>query len=177
MENTLRQIFDSLIVIYKSILNDKQLLFIIIISFIIFFGLGFYLYNTIIKPNISFSYVTNKEYVNNTLDKDNNEDVLIMLFKTEWCPYCKSSMGEWNKFVNYIKELNQTIDYTIRTSVIDCDKQEDIANKYNIEAYPSIILLYKNKTYEYDASADKDNLIAFLESSTKKDNKVIYSKN
>ena len=168
MENSLRQIFDSIIIIYKSILNDKQLLFFIIISFIIFFGLGFYLYYTIIRPNISFSYVTNKEYVSNTLDKDNNEDVLIMLFKTEWCPHCKRSMGEWNKFEAHIKDLNETIDYNIRTSIIDCDKQEDIANKYNIEAYPSIILLYKNEIYEYDAAADKDNLISFLESSTKK---------
>ena len=66
--------------------------------------------------------------------------------------------------------------YTIRSSIIDCDKQEDIANKYNIESYPSIILLYKNKTYYYDASADKDNLITFLESSINKNNPVIYSK-
>jgi thiol-disulfide isomerase/thioredoxin len=177
MENSLREIYNSLIIIFKSILNDKQLLIIIIISLIIFISLSYYLFITFIKPNISFSYVTNKEYINNDLNKNNNDDVLIMLFKTEWCPHCKKALPEWYKFVDYIDELNETIDYTIRSSIIDCDKQEDIANKYNIESYPSIILLYKNKTYYYDASADKDNLITFLESSINKNNPVIYSKN
>ena len=158
----------------NRILADKFLLLLALIIAIIFLILVYFLYIHLIKPLIYKDHVINKEFTSKKDTKEN--DVLIIIFKTEWCPYCKSSMGEWNKFVNYIKELNQTIDYTIRTSVIDCDKQEDIANKYNIEAYPSIILLYKNKTYEYDASADKDNLIAFLESSTKKDNKVIYSK-
>ena len=173
MENTLIEIYNSLIIIYKSILNDKQLLTIITISFIIFIALSFYLYEVFIKPNISFSYVRNKEYVSDTLN-ENNDDVLIMLFKTEWCPYCKQAMPEWNKFVDYINKLNETIDYNIRSSIIDCDKQEDIANKYNIDAYPSIILLYKNKTYEYDAKANKNNLIKFLESSIEQDNPVIY---
>jgi len=173
MENTLTEIYNSLIIIYKSIFNDKQLLIIILISFIIFISLSYYLFVTFIKPNISFSYVTNKEYVSNT--EDNSDDVLIMLFKTEWCPHCKQAMPEWNNFVNYINKLNETIDYKIRTSVIDCDKQEDIANKYNIEAYPSIILLYKNTTYEYDAKTNKNNLIKFLESSIQKDTPIIYS--
>jgi thiol-disulfide isomerase/thioredoxin len=174
MENTLTEIYNSFIIIYKLILNDKKLLAIVSISLIIFIALSFYLYQVFIKPNISFSYVSNKEYVNDTLNENNNDDVLIMLFKTEWCPHCKQAMPEWNKFVNYINELNNTIDYNIRSSIIDCDKQEDIANKYNIDAYPSIILLYKNKTYEYDAKANMNNLIKFLESSIEKDIPVIY---
>jgi len=174
MKSTLTEIYTSFIIIFKSILNDKQLLIILCISFIIFFALAFYIYQKFIIPYISFSYVANKEYVNKN-NEDNNEDVLIMLFKTEWCPHCKQAMPEWVKFTNYIDKLNDTIDYTIRYTIIDCEKQEDIANKYNIDGYPSIILIYKNKTYEYDAKTNKNNLIKFLESSIEKDNPVIYS--
>ena len=45
MQDTLIDIFNSLISIYKSILNDKQLLIIIAFSSFIFIGLFFYLYN------------------------------------------------------------------------------------------------------------------------------------
>ncbi len=100
-------------------------------------------YNKFIKPNISSSYVTNNEFINNSLKDENNEDVLIIFFKTEWCPHCKKAMPEWNEFTNYVDKLNDKNDYVIRHSIIDCDKQEKIAEKYNIEAYPSIILLYK----------------------------------
>ena len=175
MQTSLTEIYNSMIIIIKTILNDKQLLLSVIIFFILFLGLSFYLYSTFVKPYFGFSYVTNKEFVSNTLKKENNDDVLIMLFKTEWCPYCKQGMPEWNKFVEYIEKLNEKNDYIIRSSVIDCDKQEDIAKKYNIESYPSIILIYKNERYEYDASPKKINLIKFLESSTGKDNPIIYS--
>ena len=168
MQDTLIDIYNSLISIYKSILNDKQLLIIIAFSSFIFIGLFFYLYNKFIKPNISSSYVTNNEFINNSLKEENNEDVLILFFKTEWCPHCKKAMPEWNEFTNYVDKLNDKNDYVIRHSIIDCDKQEKIAEKYNIEAYPSIILLYKKVKYEYDASPNKNNLIKFLESSTNK---------
>ena len=168
MQLSLRELYTSLIIFFKSVLNDKQFMITLAVACIIFIGIGFYIYETIIKPNISFSYISNKEFVNDTFNEENNEDILIMLFKTEWCPHCKQSMPEWYKFDDYIKKLNTIFDYNIKTSIIDCDKQEDIANKYKIVEYPSIILLYKNNIYEYDAAADKDNLISFLKSSTNK---------
>ena len=38
----------------------------------------------------------------------NNEDVLIMYFYTDWCPYCKKAEPEWEKFKQYVKNINNT---------------------------------------------------------------------
>ena len=67
-------------------------------------------------------------------------------FKTEWCPYCNSSKREWNNFKRYVKNLNETREEEdIITAIeIDCDSQEDICSKYNVETFPTIKIIHKN---------------------------------
>ena len=88
----------------------------------------------------------NKEFVNKD---DNNDDILVMYFYTEWCPYCKKAKPEWNKFESYVHNKNKSIDYTINLTSVNCDENKSIADKYNVDGYPSIKLLYKNKVYDY----------------------------
>ena len=40
--------------------------------------------------------------------------------------------------------------YTINFLEVDCEKEEGEANKYNIEGYPTIKLVYKDKVITYD---------------------------
>ena len=41
---------------------------------------------------------------------------------------------------------------------------KNIADKYQVDGYPTIKLLYKNKVYDFDAKVTKDNLVEFLDS-------------
>ena len=88
-----------------------------------------------------------------------------MYFYTEWCPYCKQASSEINKFEEYIKTLNASNDFIITLTKIDCDKNSTIADKYNVEGYPTIKLIYKNNVHNYYAKPTKDSLIKFVESS------------
>lgn len=162
----------SSIYLYKTIVNDKLSQVIFIIISILFILLTIFIYYKFIKPNISLDYVANKEYIDHT--NDTSEDVQIILFKTEWCPHCKSAMPEWQNFDSFIQNINNNIDYYITTTIVDCDDNPETAEKYNIEAYPSIILIYKNTVYTYDAKPNKKNLIKFLETSTNKDSPIAY---
>ena len=63
----------------------------------------------------------------------------------------------------YINELNSVNNFKITLNKIDCDKYEKLADKYKIEAYPTIKLLYKGKVYNYEARPDKKRLVEFLE--------------
>jgi thiol-disulfide isomerase/thioredoxin len=121
------------------------------------------LYNNYIKDIISKKHVLNSEYVNNVTKQD---EILLLYFYTEWCPYCKQSMPEINRFEEHIRGENDSANYNITLTKIDCDKQTTIADKYKIEAYPSIKLIYKNKVYDYDARPNKANLIQFMETFT-----------
>jgi thiol-disulfide isomerase/thioredoxin len=138
-----------------------MLLMLLIVIF--FITLLLLLYNSYIKDIISKKHVLNSEYVNNVNKQD---EILILYFYTEWCPYCKQSMPEINRFEEHIKGENDSANYNITLTKIDCEKQSTIADKYKIQAYPSIKLIYKNKVYDYDARPNKANLIQFMETFT-----------
>ena len=145
---------------FQGILKDKTTITFVILLIIIFIIIMFYVYNNFIKNFIINKHSLNREFAKQS---DNSDAVLILFFYTKWCPYCKQSMPEINKFEDYINGLT---DQTITITKIDCDEKPTIADKYKIEGYPTIKLIYKGTTYNYDAKPSKDNLIQFLESST-----------
>ena len=148
--------------LFDKIFKDKKLMLLIGLLSIIFIIILFFIYNNFIKDFINKNHVLNKEYINN--DK-NNKDVLIIFFYTEWCPYCKQALPEIDKFEKYINGLNEENDYVITLSKIDCDKNTTMADKYKVEGYPTIKLIYKGNVYNYDAKPNSENLKQFLDSS------------
>ena len=144
----------------NDIINDKKLIFFSTIWLIVIFCLAFYIFKSYIKPKLS-EHKLNKEFINK---ENNSEDIRIMYFYTEWCPYCKKAKPEWSKFQTYIDNITRNLDYNIYLTTINCDKQKDLADKYNIEGYPTVKLIYKSDVYDFDAKITKNNLIEFLES-------------
>ena len=47
------------------------------------------------------------------------------------------------KFKQYVKNINNTNDYKIDLVSVNCDEQKQIADKYEIEGYPTVKLIYK----------------------------------
>ena len=144
-------------------LKDKTTILLLLILVIIFVIIAYFIYNTFIKSIISKNHQVNKEFI----DKTSSDDVLIIYFYTQWCPYCKQSLPEITKFEEYVNGLNAENSYKITVTKIDCDENTTMANKYKIQGYPTIKLIYKGKVYDYDAKPNKQNLILFLETSTK----------
>jgi thiol-disulfide isomerase/thioredoxin len=147
--------------LYRITYDKKQLLFVTILV-IIFIIVSVFVYNNYIKNFIDKNHSVNREFVD-TRNTDN--DVLILYFYTEWCPYCKQASSEINKFEEYIKTLNASNDFIITLTKVDCDKNSTIADKYKVENYPTIKLIYKKEVYNYDAKPTKEHLIQFLEGS------------
>ena len=148
-----------------QIISDNKLYFLFILMItIIFIIIGIYGYNNYVKPLINKNYVANKEFIDNTP----GDDVLIYFFYTDWCPYCKKAKPEWEAFKDGVNN-NAMYDssYNIIFEEVDCDKNPGLANTYKVEGYPTIKLVYQEKTYDYDAKPDADNLIRFLDSSLK----------
>jgi len=97
---------------------------------------------------------------------DGNEEKTceLMFFHTTWCPYSKKSMIEWKKFKSewHRKQIDG---YEILFQEIDCDVNEAIANKYNVEKYPTIKLLKDDSIIDFDAKPTVHTLTQFLNSS------------
>ena len=151
--------------IVNEIIRDKKLIMLVVILIILFTSLFFFVYNNYIKSFITKNHSLNREFISKDNKKIYNNDVLIIFFYTEWCPYCKQALPEIRKFEDYIVSENSKNDFVITLTKIDCDKDSTIADKYKIESYPTIKLIYKNEIYNYDAKPNRSNLIKFVETS------------
>jgi len=95
---------------------------------------------------------------------DKEKTCELFYFYTTWCPYCKKSMVEWNKFKaewNH-KTLNG---YILQFREVDCDANESLAAKYNVTKYPTIKLVKDDIVIDYDAKPTIDSLTRFLSAS------------
>lgn len=99
---------------------------------------------------------------NNQSSDIENETAIIYFFYTTWCPYCKQAKEIFKEFSNQWneKQKNKTL---IKTEAIDCDINVTLADKYKVEGYPTIKMIYKNKIIEYDAKPNIETLNEFLD--------------
>jgi len=134
---------------------------IIFLILIIFTTISYFLYNQNIKQFLDKKFVLNREFINKQNDNTDN-NVTVIYFYTEWCPYCKKSRPEWESF----KELVQMNSFSnnVEFQEVDCDNDPDLANKYKIEGYPTIKLLYRGEVYDYDAKLESKTLLHYLQS-------------
>ena len=145
--------------IYELLLDNKFYFVGAIIWLITCLVLVYLTYDKYLKPLMS-EHKLNKEFV--ASNNNNDENITILLFKTDWCPYCQKCLPEWNEFKTYIGNLD--IDYAIFCEEVDGDNEKVKTEKYNIKGYPTVKLIYKHKVYDFDARVTKNNLIEFLNS-------------
>ena len=149
--------------IKNMVLNRNFLLILVLI--IVFIGLSIYIYKVHVSPNINATYIANKEFVtkreNNGHDSENVAD--LYLFYTTWCPHCKTTKPIWQKLKDQVGDSGVK-GVKINFIEIDCDKEKELANKFNVEGYPTIKMVYNDQIIEYDAKPNLDTLNQFLES-------------
>jgi thiol-disulfide isomerase/thioredoxin len=115
---------------------------------ILFIIIAVFVYRSFMKKK---DYNPNNEFVRN--DKMGQ----LMLFYADWCPYSQTTLKKW---YTYKETYNGS--YNISFSEIDCDKNTSLADDYNIESYPTIILLVDGKKYIYDAEMNAATLSHFV---------------
>ena len=101
------------------------------------------------------TYKSNKEYVEN----DETEEATLYIFYTTWCPYCKDALSVIEDFKSSYKSVNNV---KINYMEIDAEEHEEIANKYKVDSYPTIILEYNGKKILFDSNVKPKLLKKFL---------------
>jgi thioredoxin-like negative regulator of GroEL len=102
--------------------NWVLILFLLLIGSI-FYNMAFATYETF--KNVSNSNITTGKK--------------LVLFYTETCPHCTAMLNDWNTAA---KKVNTGSQKMIK---INCTKNKDLANKYSITSYPTILLLSNGK--------------------------------
>lgn len=93
---------------------------------------------------------------NSTNDSANDSTkTIIYNFNTEWCGYSKQFQPIWNTFANSIKGKDNTTAVDVKC---DDDKNKEICNKYDIEGYPTVLIVKGNKIEKYSGPRTVDGL-------------------
>lgn len=146
---------------FANVLQNKKLMIVIILA-AIFIAAAIWVYNIYVKPRVDAAYVPNKEFIQDVGSSNDTAD--LYFFYTTWCPHCKKAMPVWEKFKENIEPTGMN-GVKINFIEVDCDKDPDTAERFNVEGYPTIKLSYNKKVIEYDAKPDMETLNQFLQSS------------
>jgi thiol-disulfide isomerase/thioredoxin len=121
-----------------------------VVIFILFLsGLSYYIYRKYFKID-SKEFVPNNEYIPEPKKYE------CILFYTSWCPHCKKTIKDWDNYKVNNEDENAIF------SAIDCDRHVDKADFYEIDSYPTIIMLYKDKKYIFDSDFNRESMDKFV---------------
>ena len=104
------------------------------------------------------------------LNKDNfdkqvteSDELWLILFYAPWCGHCKAFHPEFEKASKVAKGL-------FKIGAVNCEVEKDLAKKYKIEGYPTVLFFGddKTKTEEYEGNRKADEVIDFLFEKAKK---------
>jgi thiol-disulfide isomerase/thioredoxin len=85
----------------------------------------------------------------------------IYFFYTVWCPVCKRTRPEWDKFKSEWNDKS-LYGYRIDFKEVDCDLNESVANTYNVSKYPCVKLVKNDEVYDFDAKVSVESLTQFI---------------
>ena len=140
----------------KGLLSNKRNLM-IMGGVALFIGVAVYVYLNYIRPQ---GFVPNDEY--NQSGGAPTKEADLMLFYVTWCPHCKQAKPVWDAMKEKYngKAINGTL---VHFKSFDCDEEEQIADRYGVEGFPTIKLVRgDNDVVDFDAKPSEDTLTQFL---------------
>ena len=131
----------------------------VILTTLIFLLVALYYYRKTIFPQVEKKFVENREFIP---EEPEAKTATLYYFYTTWCPLSKKANPEWKALQTATNGIVKDVNIVFKE--VDCDQDTELADRFKITGYPTIKLVYKDTTYEYDAKPNKDTLIQFLNS-------------
>lgn len=131
---------------------------ILLITFVILCFILYNIYKLLYPHKESFSSNSDSSLA----DKQSE----VLFYYADWCHHCKDAKPEWYALKEKYKK--KTINgYHMIFTEIDCstttDENSKKMKKFNVNGFPTIILLKDDKVIHYESKPTKDLLSEFLE--------------
>ena len=147
---------------------NMKVIFLYLGIIVLFIILAYQVYYKYILPRLNPDFLPNKEFETSgeTDGADGKKTKKIdtaelIFFCVKWSPHCKKAKPEWEKVMKKFED--QKINgVTIYFKEIDCEVDEELANEYKVDSYPTIKLIKGDQVIEYNAKPEADILEEFL---------------
>ena len=138
------------------------------------------IFKYVMKPMFSSSSVSHNTVVESYTNQENNMDVktlndleprnnevLFVNFYSPMCGHCQDFKPTWNIIKQKLHKQSVN-NKTVQILSVNCEDSPDIAQKYNIDSYPTIKTLTGEAEYEYEGSREENALLRYIKKQTKK---------
>ena len=106
------------------------------------------------RKNETFIIILNDSNYTSIIDK---YEALFIIFYPSPCTSCKTFMPHYVRLSHYIYEKK----INLKFAKVSGPNNTELVNKYNIQTFPTIILLYQNRTYYYNLDINSASLLKF----------------
>ena len=106
------------------------------------------------RKNETFIIILNDSNYTSIIEK---YEALFIIFYPSPCTSCKTFMPHYVRLSHYIYEKK----INLKFAKVSGPNNTELVNKYNIQTFPTIILLYQNRTYYYNLDINSASLLKF----------------
>jgi len=103
-----------------------------------------------------------KPYVAKPKRHVQKQEANLYFFFTNWCGHSQAAMPEWEKLEKTIFDANTFGDTQVKLIRVDCEEDQDTAELYEVDAYPTIKLETEQGLYDYNKRPTEQGLLQFL---------------
>jgi thiol-disulfide isomerase/thioredoxin len=97
---------------------------------------------------------------------DGEPQNVLYMFYVDWCPHCTSAKPEIERLKKNME--NESIEnQKVEVRMVNAEKEEALASKFNVKGYPTIIFVKQGKKYTYEGERTADAIKAFMASHLK----------
>lgn len=84
-------------------------------------------------------------------------------FYAPWCGHCVALAPAWDSLA---KKVHAEMPDTAKVGKVDCTVEQELAGKYNVRGYPTLIMLKNGEQIPYRGARDEDSLMSFVKQHT-----------
>ena len=95
----------------------------------------------------------------NMQEEINKHEMLVVNFYAPWCEHCKVLAPIYNKIAKaFFEDSTREGGYNITFAKIDADKEKDMAEKYNISGFPTLMFFKGDQRFTHDGGLKKKSV-------------------